>query len=126
MQIDSYIAHADPCGRNIDSTLCTSVDAKHHGASLSDANFVACKRRNSRGPGNEANISAVRTSFRKCRLTLTLRTPIRAGEISTVICTSVDAKHHGASLSERWNVTWVGQYMYTLNYNSPNQNADIH
>ena len=21
--------------------------------------------------------------------------------------TSVDAKHHGASLSERWNVTWV-------------------
>ena len=22
--------------------------------------------------------------------------------------TSVDAKHHGASLSERWNVTWVG------------------
>ena len=24
------------------------------------------------------------------------------------IYTSVDAKHHGASLSERWNVTWVG------------------
>ena len=24
------------------------------------------------------------------------------------IHTSVDAKHHGASLSERWNVTWVG------------------
>ena len=22
--------------------------------------------------------------------------------------TSVDAKHHGASLWERWNVTWVG------------------
>jgi len=22
--------------------------------------------------------------------------------------TSVDAKHHGASLSQRWNVTWVG------------------
>ena len=42
--------------------------------------------------------------------------------------TSVDAKHHGASLTERWNVTWVGkeQYMYTLNYNSPNQNPEIH
>jgi len=38
--------------------------------------------------------------------------------------TSVDSKHHGASLSERWNVTWVGNN--TLNYNSPNQNADIH
>ena len=35
--------------------------------------------------------------------------------------TSVDAKHHGASLSEWWNVTWVGNNsMYTLNYNSPN------
>ena len=35
--------------------------------------------------------------------------------------TSVDAKHHGVSLSERWNVTWVGNNsMYTLNYNSPN------
>jgi len=22
--------------------------------------------------------------------------------------TSVDAKHHGASLSKQWNVTWVG------------------
>ena len=22
--------------------------------------------------------------------------------------TSVDTKHHGASLSEQWNVTWVG------------------
>ena len=41
-----------------------------------------------------------------------------------LIVTSVDAKHHGASLSERWNVTWVGNN--TLNYNSPNQNADIH
>ena len=31
------------------------------------------------------------------------------------ITTSVDAKHHGVSLSEQWNVTWVGkqQYMYT-------------
>ena len=26
-----------------------------------------------------------------------------------VSITSVDAKHHGASLSERWNVTWVGK-----------------
>ena len=44
------------------------------------------------------------------------------------IDTSVDAKHYGASLSERRDVTWVGeqQYMYTLNYNSPNQNAHIH
>ena len=25
----------------------------------------------------------------------------------TCTITSVDAKHHGASLSERWNVTWV-------------------
>jgi len=42
--------------------------------------------------------------------------------------TSVDAKHQGTSLSKRWNVTWVGnnKKMYTLNYNSPNQNADIH
>ena len=34
---------------------------------------------------------------------------------NAVHTTSVDAKHHGASLSERWNVTWVGkqQYMYT-------------
>ena len=24
------------------------------------------------------------------------------------VVTSVDAKHHGASLSERWNVIWVG------------------
>ena len=24
------------------------------------------------------------------------------------VATSVDAKHHGASLTERWNVTWVG------------------
>ena len=24
------------------------------------------------------------------------------------VMTSVDAKHHGVSLSERWNVTWVG------------------
>jgi len=28
--------------------------------------------------------------------------------ISHTVITSVDAKHHGASLSERWNVTWVG------------------
>ena len=28
--------------------------------------------------------------------------------VSIVNNTSVDAKHHGASLSERWNVTWVG------------------
>ena len=34
--------------------------------------------------------------------------------------TSVDANHHGASLGERWNVTWVGNNsMYTLNHNSP-------
>ena len=25
-----------------------------------------------------------------------------------IYITSVDAKHHGASLSERWNVAWVG------------------
>ena len=25
-----------------------------------------------------------------------------------LVMTSVDAKHHGASLSEWWNVTWVG------------------
>ena len=42
-----------------------------------------------------------------------------------VILTSVDAKHHGASLSERWNVTWVGNKVH-VNYNSPNQKADIH
>ena len=29
-------------------------------------------------------------------------------EIGDLEITSVDAKHHGASLSERWNVTWVG------------------
>jgi len=29
------------------------------------------------------------------------------GEFSYII-TSVDAKHHVASLSEQWNVTWVG------------------
>jgi len=27
--------------------------------------------------------------------------------------TSVDAKHHGASLSKRWNVTWVGNSICT-------------
>ena len=28
--------------------------------------------------------------------------------VTSRIYTSVDAKHHGASLSEWWNVTWVG------------------
>ena len=28
--------------------------------------------------------------------------------VSIISCTSVDAKHHGASLSERWNVTCMG------------------
>ena len=28
--------------------------------------------------------------------------------VALAIDTSVDAKHHGASLSEQWNVTWVG------------------
>ena len=27
---------------------------------------------------------------------------------NNLIFTSVDAKHHGASLSKQWNVTWVG------------------
>ena len=27
---------------------------------------------------------------------------------SLAVRTSVDAKYHGASLSEQWNVTWVG------------------
>ena len=29
-------------------------------------------------------------------------------ESAYYVTTSVDAKHHGTSLSERWNVTWVG------------------
>ena len=28
--------------------------------------------------------------------------------VANKLFTSVDAKHHGASLSELWNVTWVG------------------
>ena len=30
------------------------------------------------------------------------------GSILRLLLTSVDAKHHGASLSERWNVTCMG------------------
>ena len=33
---------------------------------------------------------------------------VRGGPALFKLLTSVDAKHHGASLSERWNVTWVG------------------
>ena len=37
---------------------------------------------------------------------------------SLLILTSVDASHFGASLSERYTTTWMGNSRYTLNHNS--------
>jgi len=37
--------------------------------------------------------------------------PDRANALGNYV-TSVDAKHHGASLTKQWNVTWVGNKVH--------------
>ena len=55
-----------------------------------------------------------------CHCTTTTETTVNVSR-HHILDTSVDVKHHGPSLSERWNVTWVGNNsMYILNHNSPN------
>ena len=88
------------------SHFCTSLALLYH---------IICLIAGSVPPGQKAQVShdhVPHVSFEcsSCLYSLLTAQPSHIVYSTSKInlITSVDAKHHGASLSERWNVTWVG------------------